>query len=277
MNPEPGTSFRTIKLTLAYDGTNYAGWQRQPGKATLQDTIESALERIVGERIIIAGSGRTDSGVHALGQVASFHTTARLTPAAFKRAFNAELPRDIACLDAEEAPPGWHARKQAKRKRYRYVIHNSRTHDAFDRHRAWHYCFGKLDELAMHRAAQAWVGTHDFRAFETQWPQRSTSVRTVFDAQCFRLAAPLEKRVCFEVEADGFLYNMVRTMVGTLVQIGRGQRPESLTSDLVREGDRRSAGMKVPAQGLYLVSVGYEHPLRAATINQAAPGDLTES
>lgn len=270
MNPEPRPN-RTIKLTLAYDGTAYAGWQRQPGKPTLQDTIESALERIVGERIIIAGSGRTDSGVHALGQVASFHTTARLTPLAFQRAFNAELPRDIACLKAEEAPPGWHARKQAKRKRYRYVIHNSRTHDVFDRHRAWHYCYGKLDAAAMHRAAQQWVGTHDFRAFETQWPQRSSSVRTVFDAQCFRLAAPLEKRVYFEFEADGFLYNMVRTMVGTLVEIGRGRKPESWAGEIVRAGDRRGAGMKVPAQGLFLVSVGYDAP------PPAAPAELTET
>ncbi|MBA4016222.1 MAG: tRNA pseudouridine(38-40) synthase TruA [Pirellula sp.] len=249
---------RTIKLTLAYDGTAYAGWQRQPGKPTLQDAIEQAIKRITGESIIIAGSGRTDSGVHALGQVASFHTSARLTPLAFQRALNAELPGDIAVLKAEEAPSGWHARKQAKRKRYRYVIHNSRTHDVLERHRSWHYCFGKLDAEAMHRAAQHWVGTHDFRAFETQWPQRSSSVRTIFDAQCFRLPAPLEKRIYFEFEADGFLYNMVRTMVGTLVEIGRARKPEAWAAEIIKVGDRRQAGMKVPAQGLFLVSVGYD-------------------
>jgi len=249
---------RTIKLTVAYDGTAYAGWQRQPGKPTLQDTIEQALERIVGERVIVAGSGRTDSGVHALGQVVSFHTTARLTPLAFQRAFNAELPRDIAVLHAEEATPGFHARKQAKRKRYRYIIHNSRTHDAFGRHRAWHYCFGKLDAEAMHRAAQHWVGKHDFRTFESQWPQRSSSVRTVFVAACRRMPAPRQKQLEFEVEADGFLYNMVRTMVGTLVEIGRHRKPESWAAELLELGDRKHAGMKVPSHGLYLVSVDYE-------------------
>ncbi len=258
MNSEPRTDLRTIKLTLAYDGTAYAGWQRQPGKATLQDAVEQAIKRITGESLIVSASGRTDAGVHALGQVASFHTAARLKPLAFQRALNAELPDDIAVLKAEEAAPRWHARKQAKRKRYRYVVHNSRTPEVFERHRAWHYCFGKLDAEAMHRAAQHWVGTHDFRAFETQWPQRSSSVRTVFDACCYRLAAPLEKRIYFEFEADGFLYNMVRTMVGTLVEIGRARKPENWAAEIITIGDRRQAGMKVPAQGLFLVSVGYD-------------------
>ncbi|MCE9605762.1 MAG: tRNA pseudouridine(38-40) synthase TruA [Planctomycetia bacterium] len=249
---------RTIKLTLAYDGAAYRGWQRQPGNRTLQDELEQALQRIVGERVVVSGSGRTDSGVHALGQTASFHTEATLTPAAFRRALNAELPNDIVVVAAEEAAPGFHARKQAKRKRYRYIIHNSRTADVFRRGTSWHYCYGKLDAEAMHRAAQHWRGTHDFRSFETQWPQRSSSVRTVLDIDCRRLVAPDEKVIYFEVEADGFLYNMVRTMVGTLVEVGRGRKPESWTQELVAAGDRKLAGMKVPAQGLFLLSVHYD-------------------
>lgn len=248
---------RTIRLTLAYDGTAYSGWQRQVGKPTLQAEVEAAVERVVGERVHVAASGRTDAGVHALAQVAAFQTTAALTPLAFQRALNAYLPRDIAVLQAEEAPPGFHPRKYAKRKRYRYVIYNSRTNDVFRRGYSWHYCFGKLDAEAMQRAARLWLGTHDFRAFETQWPQRATSVRTVFDVACRRLPPPDERVIHFEVEADGFLYNMVRTMVGTLIEVGRGRKPESWAAEIVAAGDRRSAGMKVPAQGLFLVSVSY--------------------
>lgn len=249
---------RTIRLTLAYDGTAYAGWQRQLGKPTVQETVESALKQIIGEHATVAASGRTDAGVHALAQVAAFRTTAKLTPAAFQRALNAYLPRDIAVLEAVEAAFEFHPRKYAKRKRYRYVIHNSRTHDAFRRNYAWHYCFGKLDAPAMHRAAQHWRGTHDFRAFETQWPQRSSSVRTMFDLECRRLPPPNDRLIYFEVEGDGFLYNMVRTMVGTLVEVGRRRRDEAWTAEILAGGDRRLAGMKVPAAGLFLVSVGYD-------------------
>jgi tRNA pseudouridine38-40 synthase len=251
---------RTLKLTLAYDGAAYRGWQRQPGSRTLQDEIEQAILRITGEKVVISGSGRTDSGVHALGQVASFHTECTLPPVALRKALNAELPNDIVVVDAAEAVPGFHARKWAKRKRYRYVIHNSRTGDVFRRATSWHYCYGKLDAEAMHRAAQHWRGTHDFRSFESQWPQRSSSVRTVLDIECRRLAAPDHKVIAFEVEADGFLYNMVRTMVGTLVEVGRGRKPETWTAELLTAGDRRQAGMKVPAQGLFLMSVHYDDP-----------------
>lgn len=249
---------RTLKLTLVYDGAGYRGWQRQPGNRTIQEELEQAIFRITGEKIVVSGSGRTDSGVHALGQVASFHTECRLPPPALRKALNAELPNDIVVVDAVEAEPGFHARKWAKRKRYRYVIHNSRTGDVFRRGTSWHYCYGKLDAEAMHRAAQHWRGTHDFRSFESQWPQRSSSVRTVLDIECRRHAAPDHKLITFEVEADGFLYNMVRTMVGTLVEVGRGRKAESWTAELLTAGDRRRAGMKVPAQGLFLLSVCYD-------------------
>lgn len=248
---------RTIKLTLGYDGTAYAGWQRQPGKPTLQETLERALAAIVGRRTIVAGSGRTDAGVHALGQVASFETESQLVPRALQKALNAHLPRDVAVTRAEEAPAGFHARKWAKSKRYRYVIVNSRTHDVFRRGYSWHYCYGRLDAEAMQAAAQHWRGTHDFRTFETQWPQRSSSVRTVLDVGITRLPAPHDKVIQFEIEADGFLYNMVRTMMGTLVEVGRGRKPPEWAAELLSAGDRRRAGMKVPAAGLFLVEVKY--------------------
>jgi len=249
---------RTIKLTLAYDGTAYAGWQRQPGKRTLQETVEQAITAVVGHRTIIAGSGRTDAGVHALAQVAHFDTNSTLAPSVLQRALNARLPADIAVTQAAEVSFAFHARKSAVSKRYRYVIVNSRTPDVFRRGFAWHYCYGKLDDAAMHRAAQHWRGTHDFRTFETQWPQRSSSVRTVFDIGVARLPAPEAKIVQFEVSADGFLYNMVRTMVGTLVEVGRGRKSESWPAELLSAGDRRLAGMKAPAAGLFLVDVRYE-------------------
>lgn len=261
---------RTIKLTLAYDGAAYAGWQRQPGKTTLQETLERALAELCGHRVVVAGSGRTDAGVHALGQVASFTTSGTLPVRVFYRALNAALPRDISILKAEEAPEWFHARKKAVRKRYRYQIHNSRTLDVFRRATAWHYCYGKLDAEAMHAAAAHWLGTHDFRAFETNWPQRSTSVRTVFDVACRRHAAPDDKLITFEVEADGFLYNMVRTMVGTLVEVGRNRRPPEWAAEILTSQDRRQAGMKVPAHGLFLVRVGYDEFAPHAAVDPSA-------
>ncbi len=258
MNPEPRTpSVRTIKLTLAYDGTNYAGWQRQANGPSVQGTVEEVVARIVGKRTHVVGSGRTDAGVHAIGQVAAFHTTSELSPTKFQRAINAHLPHDIVVTEVEEAAPDFHPRRSAKRKRYRYVIFNSRRHDVFRRAYSWHFCFGKLDVDAMHRAAQHWCGTHDFRSFESRWPQRSSSVRTVFEAVCTRLPPPDERVIHFEVEADGFLYNMVRTMVGTLVDVGRGRCDEQWPAEVLQLGDRKQAGRTVPPQGLFLLHVNY--------------------
>jgi len=248
---------RTIKLTLAYDGTAYAGWQRQLDRPTIQQTIEDGLATLCGERITLFGSGRTDAGVHAFGQVASFSTNCGLPVRAIQRALNVELPRDIAVLAAEEAAADFHAQKHALSKRYRYEIHNSRTADVFRRKLAWHYCWGKLDAEAMHAAAQYWLGKHDFRTFESRWPQRKSSVRTVLDISCTRPAAPDQKRIAFEVEADGFLYNMVRTMVGTLIEVGRARRPPEWAAEVLAVGDRREAGMKVPSHGLFLMHVNY--------------------
>jgi tRNA pseudouridine38-40 synthase len=248
---------RTLRLTLAYDGTAYAGWQVQPNQRTLQETLEAALAKITGETIRVTASGRTDAGVHALGQVVSFNTQSPLSARIFQRALNAELPDDMAVLEAAETLPGFHAIRDAVRKRYRYVIHDSTVPDVFRRKYAWHYR-EKLDADAMHRAGQSLLGTHDFRSFESAWPQRTSSVRTIFDILARRGFCQDDDLVAVEVEADGFLYNMVRAIVGTLVEVGRGTRPESWPAEVLAAQDRRLAGMTAPAHGLFLVRVQYK-------------------
>lgn len=248
---------RTLKLTLAYDGTAYAGWQVQSGQKTLQGTLEAALAKITGEKIRVTASGRTDSGVHALGQVVSFDTESPLAPDVFQRALNAELPHDMAVLEAAEARPGFHAIRDAVRKRYRYLLHDGPIPDVFRRQYAWHYR-QRLDASAMHRAAQNLLGKHDFRSFESAWPQRATSVRTITDIFVRRGFDNDEDLIALEVEADGFLYNMVRAIVGTLVEVGRGNRPEAWPGEVLAAQDRRVAGMTAPAHGLFLVQVEYD-------------------
>jgi tRNA pseudouridine38-40 synthase len=264
---------RTFKLTLAYDGTHYAGWQSQPGRATLQDTLERALAKITGETARVVASGRTDAGVHALGQVVSFRGQWQLEPAVLLKALNAELPHDMAVLEAAEVPPDFHAIASARRKRYRYLISDSPIRDVFARNYCWHLC-GRLDAAAMQRAARPLVGQHDFCSFETSGSERETSVRTVFEISLTRGHAgrfgshPMasaglppecvpDELVIMEVEADGFLYNMVRAIVGTLVEVGQGKRDESWPAAVLGARDRRAAGRTAPPQGLYLVRVEY--------------------
>ena len=263
---------RTFKLTLAYDGTNYAGWQLQNGPVTtLQGTLERVLEKITGESIRVAASGRTDAGVHALGQVVSFRSGTQLAPDVFQRALNAELPRDMAALDIVEAPADFHATKCARRKRYRYLIDDQPVRDVFMRGCAWQI-FTPLDVAAMHRAAQALLGTHDFSSFETSGSPRETSVRTIYGISVERRlgreaiprVAPMHWRdasathpVVIEVQADGFLYNMVRAIVGTLVEVGRGTQDESWLAQVLAARSRDAAGQTAPPQGLFLVNVDY--------------------
>ena len=251
---------RTIKLTLAYDGTDFAGWQRQQGSRTVQATLEETIEKITGERPATLASGRTDAGVHALGQVVSFRTASRLPAEVLQRALNAELPHSMAVFDAAEVHEGFHATHDALRKRYRYVIHDGPVRDVFVRRYAWHYAQGRLDAGVMQRAAAALIGTHDFSSFETTGAPRKTSVRTVHDLRVERGRGERAHFVTLEIEANGFLYNMVRTIVGTLVDVGRGARPESWPGEVLQSMDRRRAGRTAPPQGLFLVAVQYpEH------------------
>lgn len=272
---------RTLKLTLAYDGTAYAGWQYQCGAPTVQDALENAIENVTGQRVRVLASGRTDAGVHALGQVVGFRTDSRLTPEVILRALNANLPPDIAVLDVAEVAEGFHAIAQVVRKRYRYVIYDEAIRDVFRRRYAWHYRYGHLNVEAMQRAAVALVGTHDFSSFESRGAERKTSVRTIFELRVERgraghnLPSPCGRgaggegeneqgragpcnSITIEIEADGFLYNMVRAIVGTLVEVGRGERPESWPGEVLAAMDRRVAGPTAPPEGLFLVKVEYE-------------------
>ena len=283
---------RTIKLTLAYDGTDFFGWQTQQTGRSVQAALEDVLEKITGERPSTLASGRTDAGVHALGQVVSFPTPSHLSLEVLQRALNANLPRSIAVLDAAEVHEGFHATHDALRKRYRYVIHDGPIRDVFSLRYAWYFGHGRLDTEAMQRAAAALLGTHDFSSFETTGAPRKTSVRTVYELSIERGSgtvsfSPLlpgegpgvraagdslrtmktglspstpgnsSDIVTLEIEANGFLYNMVRTIVGTLVDVGRGVRPEPWPGEVLAARDRRRAGRTAPPQGLFLVCVQY--------------------
>src|SRR5262245_499667 len=210
----------TFKVTLAYDGTDFAGWQRQPDKRTVQCELEVALERITQQRPKCVASGRTDAGVHALGQVVSFASNTRLPPDVLTKALNAELPEDILVFAVVKAPHGFHALRDAVRKRYRYVIQDGRLSDLFHRKYQWHV-YQRLEVEAMCQAAASLVGTHDFASYETSGSPRLTTTRTVLDLLVERRAGELTDKILVEVEADGFLYNMVRNIVGTLVDVGK--------------------------------------------------------
>jgi tRNA pseudouridine38-40 synthase len=249
-------ALRWLKLTLAYDGGAYAGWQIQPDKPTVQGVLEAALQQITQEAIRVSAAGRTDAGVHALGQVVGLATQTRLSNAELHRALNAVLPNDVAVLALEDAPQRFHATHQALAKRYRYQIHNGRIPSVFDRHYAWHYP-QPLDAAAMHAAGQALVGRHDFSSFETTGSERADSIRTIYELSAARASADSSERVTVEVSGDGFLYNMVRTIVGTLVEVGDGSHPVGWPATVLAALDRRAAGQTAPPYGLFLVSVTY--------------------
>jgi tRNA pseudouridine38-40 synthase len=243
---------RNIKLTIAYDGTDFHGWQRQPGVRTVQQVLEDALREITGEPANTTASGRTDAGVHALGQVVHFLTISRHLTETFVRALNAHLPQDVRVWNAVEKPQAFHATLDAKSKRYRYVIDNGRFADPFQLRYSWHVR-PPLDTEAMARAGAALLGRHDFHSFETDWPNRTSSVRTIFDLAVHRAGS----LVTIEVEADGFLYNMVRAIAGTLARVGKGKEPESWVAQVLAAENRADAGPTAPAKGLFLIKVCY--------------------
>lgn len=276
---------RNIRLTLAYDGTNYCGWQVQSNGPSIQAALERAIQRLTGVKSAVYSAGRTDSGVHALGQVANFRTTFPMPPENFRPALQTKLPEDIVILDACEVPADFHATFAAKKKRYRYIIDNSPISLPFLKNYAWQLR-RRLNAEAMHSAAQLLLGTHDFRSFETDWPNKATSVRTMMEISITRrpmfelwhvppqnpeishradptvaelptagLDAPL---ICCEFVADGFLYNMVRSILGTLVNVGRGKWTAEDVSRILEAQNRSVAGSTAPACGLYLVDVSYE-------------------
>jgi tRNA pseudouridine38-40 synthase len=243
---------RTLKLTLAYDGTRFVGWQRQAAGESIQGLLESAMARLEGRSVTVHGAGRTDAGVHARGQVASAEVTFDHDPATVARALNSQLPEDVRVLEVVEAAEGFHARFSARSKTYAYRIRISEVADPFDRAYAWHVR-SPLDLEAMRRAAALLIGTHDFAAFQSAGTEVRTTVRTIHRSEVVHEPG----LITYDIAGDGFLRHMVRAIVGTLVEIGRGRWPSQTMADVLASGARTGAGPTAPACGLFLVRVDY--------------------
>ncbi|MDA1017708.1 MAG: tRNA pseudouridine(38-40) synthase TruA [Planctomycetota bacterium] len=262
------TAARNIKLTLAYDGTNYVGWQIQPNGLSVQQVLQTAIKKLTGEDISVTAAGRTDSGVHAVGQVANFHTRSTIPVERFRPGLQTFLPDAVVVLKAERVPDEFHATYSALQKRYRYVIVNGDSALPFLNRFAYH-SRGPLDADAMHAAAQELLGTHDFRCFESHYPNKATSIRTIKELRIRRLGgwsvwdvnadapSPAGSYICLDIVADGFLYNMVRAIVGTLLKVGRGRWTKNDIRRILQGLDRSQAGETAPPHGLYLVAVDY--------------------
>jgi len=276
-------SVRTLKLTLAYDGTRFVGWQRQAEGVSIQGLLEEALARFEGAPVVVHGAGRTDAGVHALGQVASVQITSPHPVDSVARGLNACLPQDVRVIDVRETAADFHARFSARSKTYRYLLRNASTSSPFERAFVWHVPEA-LDLDAMRTAANALIGTHDFAAFRSTGSGTKETIRTITRSEIFTnvgrtlLGPPGEPGVddatllAYEISGDGFLRHMVRAIVGTLVETGRGQRgapaahacavgcerPVASIAALLAGGSRAQAGATAPPQGLFLVRVDYD-------------------
>lgn len=251
-------------MTVAYDGTRYAGWQVQLRRQTVQGALEKAIAQVANERVRVTGSGRTDSGVHAIAQVASFSLSRwRARAEDLARALNSKLPPDIAVRKLRDAAADFHAIRDAVGKRYRYQLQIGGGRDAFEYRYRWHLP-GPIDVAAMRQAAELLRGRHDFASFQAAGSDRKTTVRDVRALEIIDQGRvgqgsddPAVQRLAIEVEADGFLYNMVRNIVGTLVEVGRGKRSPAWAAEVLAACDRTVAGPTAPPQGLFLLRVDY--------------------
>jgi tRNA pseudouridine38-40 synthase len=252
---------RTLKLTIAYDGTRYVGWQRQAQGTSVQALIEGAIAIVEGRRAHVTGSGRTDAGVHAFGQVASVEIGHPIAIADLQRALNARLPSDVRIVALAEAPRGFNARFAARSKTYRYRIFPGETANPFERDFSWHVP-DVLDAESMRAALGVMVGTHDFAAFQAAGSRVRTTVRTITAATLSRrgarLIGPGNDLVEIEVTGDGFLRHMVRNIVGTVVDVGQRRRSVDSVTAVLAGRDRKRAGPTAPAHGLFLVRVDYD-------------------
>jgi len=243
----------TFKITIAYDGGPFVGWQRQAAGTSIQGLIEDALRELDDRDVAVSGAGRTDAGVHAIGQVASF-TLVRDTPAdVVVRSLNAKLPPEVRVRSAEEVPASFHARFNATAKTYRYRLWNADVLDPFERAYAWHVP-GALDVAAMSRAAYFVEGRHDFAAFQTVGGAGGPTERVIISSA---LTANRDGLLTYDVTGDGFLRHMVRAIVGSLTEVGRGRQRAEWICDLIASRDRAQAGRTAPAHGLFLVRVDY--------------------
>ena len=243
---------RRIHLTVEYDGTNYAGWQRQANAPTVQESLEAALTRLTGETRCVHGASRTDAGVHALGQSAHFDTESRIPADKFAFALNTLLPPDIRVTKSEEASEDFHARFSSKGKRYCYRMHVSPHASALNRLTHTHVIY-PLDAEKMRREAQSLVGTHDFAAFAASGSVVKDTVRTIYRADVTRNGS----EITLTVEGSGFLYNMVRIIAGTLIGVGSGKLEEGAFERAIASGSRLDLGVTAPANGLTLMKVFY--------------------
>jgi tRNA pseudouridine38-40 synthase len=244
----------TFKITVAYDGTDYVGWQRQAEGASIQMLLEDAFEQLDGRPVAVVGAGRTDAGVHALAQVASVALARSIDSRSLVPAINVRLPATVRVLEAVEVTADFHARFRARAKSYRYRIWNAEVASPFERLYAWHIPGPQLDEHAMALAARAVEGHHDFAAFQGTGGETRSTERTVYASSVVR-TGPL---VTYDIRGDGFLRHMVRNLVGTLVEIGRGKQQVAWMADVLASRDRAVAGRTAPPEGLFLVRVDYD-------------------
>ena len=243
---------RNIKLIIEYDGKGFNGWQKQPDRLNIQGEIEKAIEEITGEKVDLTASGRTDAGVHSLGQTANFKTDSKIPTEKFAKAINSRLKKSIVIKSAEEVDEKFHSRYSVKSKTYRYIINNSENGTAIYRGLEYHVPM-KLDYEKMNEAIKYFIGEYDFKAFKASGTSSKSSVRKILDGNVRKEG----ERVIIEVTGTGFLYNMVRIISGTLLDVGLGKiKPEDIPS-IIESKDRTKAGKTLPAHGLYLLQVNY--------------------
>ena len=243
---------RNIKLTIEYDGKEFHGWQKQPNRLNIQGEIEKAIEHVTGEKVELIASGRTDAGVHALGQIANFKTNSEFPIEKLPIAINSQVRRAIRIQNAEEVEENFHSRFSCKKKTYRYVIDNSKYGSAIYRNISYHIPL-KLNVENMKKAISYFIGEHDFKAFKSSGTSSKSSVRTIFNAQIITEG----NYIIIELTGNGFLYNMVRIISGTLVEVGLDKiKPEEIP-EIIESKDRSNAGKTLPPHGLMLVRVVY--------------------
>ncbi len=251
---------RNIRLTIEYDGTDYCGWQRQRNKRiqklSVQEAIENCLRGILRQKILLNGSGRTDSGVHSFGQVANFKTSSGIEADKLRLALNGNLPRDIKISAAKDVALGFHSRYSVKSKLYRYLILNQAYESPFLRNYAY-WLKQPLDINTMKKACRSLLGLHNFKAFCASGSSVKDTKRTIKRISINKQKSFSRNLICVEIEANGFLRNMVRNIVGTLIEVGRRRFAPDYIEEIIKRKDRSLAGPCVPAQGLYLVEVNY--------------------
>ncbi len=242
---------RNLKITIQYNGLNYCGWQKQPDSLGIQGNIERAIYEITRENTSITGSGRTDAGVHALGQVANFKTNSNIPAKSMPKALNSQLPKDISIISCEEESEDFHSRYSAKKKTYRYMVYNSEYRSPIYKDISYQVKY-ELDYEKMITESKSLIGTYDFKGFMSSGSSVKDTVRTIYDIKIEKQ----DNMIIFEIEGNGFLYNMVRIIVGTLVDIGRGRIKDSMV-EIINSRDRSRSGHTAPPQGLFLKKVDY--------------------